>query len=317
MTKVMKKKMKKKGLSKVFTNTYNDIRKNPSLYLMILPVIIFYLLFCYKPMYGVLMAFQEYKPIKGILGSEWVGLKHFKTFFNDVYFERILTNTLRISISSLVFGFPAPVILALLLNEVKNVRFKKTIQTITYMPHFISVVVVCGLVKMFTKDTGLINQLLGYVGLECGTMLAQPQYFTEIYVLSGIWQNVGWDSIIYLSALSAVDQELYEAAKIDGAGRWRLLLHITIPSILPTIVIMLILRIGSLLSLGSEKVLLLYNQGIYETADIISTYVYRKGLQEYSWSYSTAVGLFNTIVNFILLTLANKASKKLTESSLW
>ena len=314
---VGKKKRKTKGVSSVFYNVVNDIRKNPSLYLMILPVIIFYLLFCYKPMYGILMAFQEYKPIKGVWGSNWVGLKHFKTFFNDVYFERILRNTLRISISSLLFSFPAPIILALLLNEVKNLHFKKTVQTITYLPHFISLVVVCGLVKIFTKDTGLINQLLGMVGLECGTMLAQPQYFTAIYVISGIWQHVGWDSIIYLSALSAVDQELYEAAKIDGAGRWRLVFNITLPSILPTIVIMLILRIGSLLSIGSEKVLLLYNQGIYETADIISTYVYRKGLQEYNWSYSTAVGLFNTLVNFILLTLANKASKKLTESSLW
>lgn len=299
------------------TKTIEDIKKYPGVYLMILPVIAYYILFCYRPMYGVLMAFKDFVPIKGILGSEWVGLKHFKTFFNDIYFYRILRNTVTISLSSIIVCFPMPIIFALLLNEVKGKYFVKTVQTISYMPHFISMVVICSMIKEFTKDTGIINQLLGIFGINCGTMLAQPQYFVPVYVLSEVWQQTGWDAIIYVAALAGVDQELYEAASIDGAGKMKQTWHITFPSIMPTIIVLLILRMGSVLNVGFEKIILLYNQGIYETADVISSYVYRKGLQEFNYSYSTAVGLFNSVVSFVLVMATNALSKKTTEMSLW
>lgn len=301
----------------VFVNLARDIRKEPEMYIMILPVLVYFILFHYKPMYGLLMAFQNYSPRLGISGSEWVGFTHFKTFFNDVYFFRILKNTLVISFSSLIFGFPMPIIFALMLNEVKNKYFGKAVQTISYMPYFISLVVICGMIKTFTSDTGFVTQLLLKVGIDTGTMLANSKLFLPVYIISQIWQSTGWDAIIYCAAIAGIDQELYEAAKIDGAGKWRQLLSITLPSILPTIVILLIMRVGSIMSVGSEKILLLYNPGIYETSDVISTYVYRKGLLEFSWSYSAAIGMFNSIVNMLLLVVANTVSKHATESSLW
>ena len=312
--------MKVKTLKKSknpFVLLIRDIKKQPAMYLMILPVVIYYILFHYKPMYGVLMAFQDYSPRLGISGSEWVGFRHFKTFFNDIYFFNVLKNTLVISFSSLIFGFPMPIIFALLLNEVRSKFYAKTIQTVSYMPHFISLVVICGMIKVFTADDGLITQLLLKIGIDTGTMLAKSKYFVPIYVISGIWQGTGWDAIIYLAAISAIDQQLYEAAKIDGAGKVKQLIHVTIPSILPTIVILLIMRIGSLMSVGTDKILLLYNDGILETADTIGTYIYRKGLLDFNWSYSAAVGMFNSVINVILLVTANAVSRKLTESSLW
>lgn len=302
----------------------SDLKKNRSLYIMLIPAIIFYLIFCYGPMYGAIIAFKDYSPRMGILGSEWVGLKHFISFFESPYFWRIFRNTLRISFATLVFAFPAPIILALLINELKSKKYAKLTQTITYLPHFVSLVVVCGMIKDFTLNTGLINNIL--TALTGGawqpvTLLNIPEYFVTIYVISDIWQGVGWGSIIYLSALAGIDQELYEAATIDGAGRWRQTLHVTIPGILPMIVIMLILRIGGLLSVGYEKIILLYNQATYETSDVISTFVYRRGLLaeggSNQWSYSTAVGLFNSVINFILIIAANKISNKLTDTSLW
>lgn len=294
-----------------------DFIRNKYLYLMILPVLIFYFLFHYKPMYGALMAFQNYNPAKGILGSQWVGLQSFVDLFKDFYFFRILRNTLLISVYSLIFEFPAPIILALLLNELKGKYFKVLVQTVTYVPYFVSLVVICGIIKNFTLDTGVINDIIELLGFDRVTMLQEPQFFRTIYIGSSIWQGMGWGSIIYLSALMNIDMHQYEAAVVDGAGRWKQLLHITIPGIMPTVIVMFILKMGGLMNVGFEKVILLYNPVIYETADVISSYAYRKGLQEFSWSFSATVGLFNSVINLLLLILSNKISKKVNETSLW
>lgn len=284
---------------------------------MALPVLAYYIIFHYGPMYGVIIAFKNFSPGRGILGSSWVGFQWFKDFFSSYYFGRLLRNTVLINVLNLIFSFPAPIILALLLNELRHERFKKTVQTVSYLPHFISLVVICGMIHDFTARDGIINDIVEWFGGERKTMLLEPGLFRPIYIISGIWQNVGWDSIIYLAALSSIDQELYEAAVIDGANRWKQTLHITLPGILPTIVILLIMRIGAMMNVGHEKIILLYNSNIYETADVISTFVYRKGLSQANYSYSAAVGLFNSIVNFVLIILANWFSRKATEISLW
>jgi putative aldouronate transport system permease protein len=294
-----------------------DFNLNKSLYIMVIPVLLFYILFHYKPMYGVIIAFKNFSPVKGIMGSDWVGVKHFIDFVSSMYFIRTLKNTLVINVVNLIFGFPAPIILALLVNELKNKYFSKIVQTISYLPHFISLVVVCGMIIDFTRDTGIINDIIALFGGERVTLLSNPKYFVPVFVGSDIWQGLGWGSIIYLAALAGIDQELYEAACVDGAGKWKQTLHITLPGILPTIVILLVLRIGNMLNVGFEKIILLYSPVTYETADVISSYVYRKGLQEFNFSFSAAVGLFNSIVNFILLISANKMSKKFNDSSLW
>jgi putative aldouronate transport system permease protein len=294
-----------------------DFMLNKSLYLMILPVLLFYFIFHYKPMYGAIIAFKDFSPIKGILGSPWVGLKHFYDFFDSYYFWRIVKNTMVISISSLIFGFPAPIIFALLINELRSKIFSRTVQTITYMPHFISLVVVCGLIREFTTDTGFINYLVGLFGGDRVTMLNKPELFVPIYVTSGIWQEIGFGSIIYIASIAGIDQQLYEAATIDGAGRWRQIWNVTLPGIMHTIVILLILRIGSIMNVGFEKIILLYNPVTYETSDVISTFVYRRGLLEFSFSLSAAVGLFNSVINGFLLIGANWFGKKFNETSLW
>lgn len=294
-----------------------DIRMHKGAYLIVLPVVVFYILFHYKPMYGLIIAFKNYSPAKGITGSSWAGFKHFEDFLTNPYFWRLMRNTLTISLSNLIFSFPAPIILALLLNEIKNKAFLRGSQMIMYIPHFISLVVICGMIINFTDIDGVINDLLNVFGIERKAYLNYPQYFVPIYVISDIWQGIGWNSIIYMAALTGIDTSLYEAATIDGAGRWKQTLHVTIPGILPTIIIMLLMRIGNLLSVGYEKVILLYNPLTYETADIISTYVYRKGLLEQNYSFSTAVGLFNSIISFILLIGANTLSKRCGEGSLW
>lgn len=293
-----------------------DISVNKTLYLLVLPVVAFYIIFNYIPMYGAVIAFKDFTPGKGILGSPWVGLKHFHDFFTDAYFLRSFKNTIIISLSSIVFGFPAPIILALLINEIRRKSFMKTVQTVTYLPHFISLVVICGMIKTFTAADGLIGSLFARFtdGLD---MLNVSSYFVPIYVISDIWQGVGWGSIVYLATLTGIDQELYEACRIDGAGRWKQTLHVTLPGIMPTIVIMLILRMGSLLGVGFEKIILLYNANTYETADVISSYVYRRGLQEQAWSYSSAVGLVNSVINFILIIATNWFSRKVNDVSLW
>lgn len=294
-----------------------DFKRNWYLYLMILPVLLYYALFHYKPMYGALMAFQDFVPRKGISGSEWVGFKHFINLFKNPYFFQLLRNTLTISVANLVFGFPAPILLALLLNELKLKRFGKVVQTLCYLPHFISLVVICSMVRQFCASSGIINDFLAFLNLERVDILARPDLFVPVHVLSGIWSTMGFNSIVYLSALMAVDQELYDAARVDGAGRFRQVLNVTIPCIMPTVVIMLILRIGQLMSVGYEKIILLYNPLTYETADVLSSFVYRRGLIEGSYSYSAAAGLFNSVINCTLVIVANKISQKVSDTSLW
>lgn len=294
-----------------------DWKKNKTLYFMIIPVLIFYLVFMYKPMYGAIIAFMDYRPAKGILGSDWVGVEQFVRFFHSPYFYRLIRNTIVLSIYSLLFCFTAPILLALLLNEVKGKRFKSITQTVSYLPHFISMVVAVGMIKEFCMTDGLINDIIVFFGGERSALLQNPALYRTIYIISDIWQEVGWGSIIYLAALAGIDSERYEAAAIDGAGNFRQMIHVTIPGIMPTVTIMLILRIGSLMNMGYEKTILLYNSSTYETADIISSYIYRVGLLEQNWSYSTAIGLFNSVINCILLLAANRISKKVTETSLW
>ena len=294
-----------------------DLIRNKLLYIMILPVLAYYIIFYYVPMYGAQIAFKNFSVGKGIWGSSWAGLKYFKEFMNSYYAWRIIRNTFLINILDVTFGFPAPIIFALLLNEIKRVKFKRVIQTITYMPHFISIMVISGLIIDFMSRDGLVNQVMSNFGNQPIQFMVKQEWFRTIFVGSGIWQHVGWGTIIYLAALSGIDSALYEAAMLDGAGRWKQMVHVTLPGIAPTIIILLILRLGQMMSVGSEKILLLYNPSTYETADVISTFVYRKGLLESNYSYSSAVGLFNSVINFIILLSANKISKKLTETSLW
>lgn len=297
--------------------TWKLIKKNRMVYLMVLPVVIYYILFHYKPMYGIIIAFQDYSPRKGVFGSDWVGLKHFKDFFGGYYFVRLLRNTLKLSFATLLIGFPVPIILALLINELRSKAFSKTVQTITYMPHFVSMVVLCSMIRQFVGSSGFITGFFNMFGYDGSNMLSKQSLWIPIYVISNIWQGAGWGSIVYLAALTGIDSELYDAARVDGANRWKQTLHVTFPSILPTIIIMLIMRVGQIMGVGYEKTILLYNDGIYEVADIISTYVYRMGMISREFSFSTAVGLFNSVVNFILVILANQISKKTTETSLW
>jgi len=294
-----------------------DFNRNKYKYLLILPVLVYFVLFAYKPMWGVIIAFQEYRPHLGIGGSQWVAFRHFETFFNDPYFFRLLRNTFSISILNIIFGFPAPIILAILLNEVKHIAFKRTVQTITYMPFFISMVVVCSLIRDYTSSDGIFSQIAVAFGGTPRNYLMFPQYFYPIHVISGIWETIGWNSIIFLAALTGIDPEQYEAAIIDGAGRFRRIWSITLPNLVPIITVLFILRMGGIINVGFEKIILLYNQNIYEVADVISTYVYRRGIQEAAFSFATAVGLFNSLVNVVFLVIANSLSRKFTDSSLF
>lgn len=294
-----------------------DVMKHPMVYFMLLPVVAYYLIFAYVPMYGIVSAFQDYTPSRGYFGSEWVGFKHFQDFFGSFYFERTLTNTLRISIKSLIISFPMSIIFALLINEVRSKYFVKTVQTMSYMPHFVSMVVICGLVKNFVGQDGALTDLIVMLGGERRDLLMDPAMFDPIYIGSGIWSGIGWGSIIYIAALAGIDMELYEAAKLDGANRFQSMLHVTLPGILPTISIMFILAVGGIMNVGYEKIILLYNPGIWETADVISSFTYRKGIIQGNFSYGTAVGLFNQVINFFLLFVTNKISRKLGETSLW
>ncbi|MGG1517592.1 ABC transporter permease subunit [Paenibacillus oryzisoli] len=294
-----------------------DIRSNKLLYVMLVPVLLYYVVFHYVPMYGAIIAFKDFSPRLGIWGSDWVGFEHFQAFFTGPYFWRTMKNTVLISFYQLLFGFPAPIVLALLLNEVKHALFKRTVQTVTYMPHFISLIVICGILKDFTSSEGVINDIVAFFGGTRETFLLDPSFFRTIYVSSGIWQNIGWGTIIFLAALTGIDQEQYEAARIDGAGRWKQMLNVTLPGLMPMIIILLILDIGRMMNVGFEKIILLYNPGTYETADVISSYVYRVGLQDFNYSFSSAVGLFNAAINFALLISSNWLSRKFNETSLW
>lgn len=300
------------------TRLVKDLKRNKYIYLMLLPVVLYYVVFQYGPIYGLQIAFKDYSPALGFTGSPWIGFDHFISFFNSFYFWRLLRNTLLLSIYGLVFAFPAGIILALLLNEVRSSKFKRSVQTITYMPHFISLVVVVGMLVDFTARDGLINNLLGsWFEIDAISFLNQAEWFRTLYIGSGIWQNIGWSSIIYFAAMSNIDPSLYEASTIDGAGRWKQMWHITLPGIAPTIIILLILEIGKIMAVGTEKILLMYNPMTYETADVIGTYVYRKGILESNFSFSSAVSLFNSVIAFILLVIANKISGKVSETKLW
>ena len=294
-----------------------EFKKNGILYLIVLPVIVYYFIFHYMPLYGLLMAFQDFSPRRGISGSDWVGLTHFINFFKSPDFARVVTNTLRISLSCLVFEFPAPIIMAILINELNGKYFKRTIQTISYLPHFISLVVICGMIKTFVEPDGIIGSVFAKITGNGSSMLSQSKMFLPIYVVSNIWQSIGWESIIYLAALMNIDPQLYEAADIDGAGKIAKIMKITLPSIAMTVVTMFILRVGRIMSVGYEKIILLYNPAIYDRSDVISSLVYRMGFSNQNWSYSAAVGLINSAVNMILLITTNTVSRKMTDTGLW
>lgn len=308
-TKVKKKKTFKQQIKKALTSW--------QLYLMVLPLVVYFIVFHYLPMYGVQIAFKDFKPALGIWGSPWVGLKHFKRFFEMHYASRLIWNTLSLSLYSLIAGFPMPIILALAFNEIKDGKYKKFVQTVTYAPNFISIVVIVGMVITFlSPSTGIINHALELFGIEAQHFMEDPKWFRHIYVLSGIWQTTGWGTIIYLAALSGIDNQLHEAAMIDGASRLQRLWYINIPVLVPTMTIILIMNFGNVMSVGFEKAFLMQNALNMQTSDIIATFTYRTGLLEGQYSYSAAIGLFNSVINLILLLSVNKISSKYSDTSL-
>lgn len=294
-----------------------DLKNHWQIYLMALPVVAYFLIFNYAPMVGIIMGFQKYQINKGILGSRWVGFDNFIRFFNSPNFWRTLRNTLLISFYGLIFSFPLPIIFALCLNEVRNTRFKKIVQTISYLPYFISVVVVVSILYDFGKSQGLITLIANKFGWTGGAVISSPKWFRSLYIGSNLWQHLGYNSIIFISALAAIDPTLYEAAKIDGANRWQQTLHVTIPGIASTIVVLLILRLGQIMGVGYEKIILMYGPSTYETADVISSYVYRVGVIDADYSYSTAINLFNSVVNLVILWVSNTISRKVNDTSIW
>lgn len=307
-----------KGKRKGKAGALRRIGRCWQLYVLMLPALVYILLFAYKPMYGILIAFKDFSMKKGILASPWVGFKNFERLFSSYWFPIILKNTLTISLLSLVIGFPIPIILALLLNEVRSNKFRSMVQTFSYAPHFISMVVMCGMVAMFlSPTTGVVNKLLNALGMESVFFMQEAGLFKWVYVLSGVWQGTGWSSVIYFAALSGVDKSLLEAADMDGATRLQKIWHVNLPVILPTILVMLILQCGSLLSVGYEKAYLLQTSSNLTGSEIISTYVYKVGLVQSDFSFSTAAGLFNTVVNCIILISANQLSKKVAKTGLF
>ncbi|WP_018751984.1 ABC transporter permease [Paenibacillus sanguinis] len=303
---------------KVKRKTWIQVKRNYELYLFLLPIMIVYLVFRYYPMYGVQIAFKDFSPSLGIWGSEWVGFQHFIDFFNSYNFWDIINNTLILSFMSLIFSFPAPIIIAIMLNQMMGKRYKKFIQTVIYAPHFISTVVLVGMLHVFlSPNSGIVNHLIAFFGGEPILFMADEGWFRPLYVLSGIWQETGFSTIIYLAALAGVNPELHEAAIVDGASKWKRIWYVDIPSILPTIVILLILALGNIMSIGFEKAFLMQSDLNYATSNIIPTYVYEQGIQKAQYSFSTAVGLFNSIINILLIVTVNRIAKKLTETSLW
>ena len=301
-------------------NLWRRIARNWGLYLLLLPALTLLICFTYKPMYGVLIAFKEYKPVKGILGSAWADpwYKYFKKFFDSFQFKTTIRNTLVITLYSMLVMFPLPIVLALGVNQLKNRTYRKIFQTVTYMPHFISTVVMVGLLTLLlSPGSGLLGAICGMLGIEAPNFLGQPSAFKHLYVWSAVWQHVGWDSIIYIAALSSVDPSLYEAATVDGATNLQKIKYVDIPMLVPTAVIMLIMRFGSLMSLGFEKVYLMQNDLNLTASEVISTYVYKIGIINVQYSYSAAINLFSTVINFILLVLVNQISKKVSDNSLW
>lgn len=312
---------KKKNLNSVakwFKELPHNLYKTRYLQLLALPGLIYYIIFHYIPMYGVIIAFKDYKIKLGIMGSPWVGFYQFERFFNHPEFWRLIRNTLLLNCYRLIFTFPIPILFALLLNELRGKHYKKFVQTVSYLPHFISLPAIIGMLFMFLSPTdGVINNIIKAVGMEPVYFMAQPEWFRPLYILSEIWTSTGWGAIIYIAALSNVNSELYESAAMDGASRIKMMWHVSLPSIAPTVVIMLLLQVGRMMSLGSEKVLLMQSPITYETSDVISTFVYRRGLQYAEYSFSTAVEVFNSFINILLLTIANTVSSKLSDNSLW
>jgi putative aldouronate transport system permease protein len=297
---------------------FRKIAERWQLYILLLPALIFMVLFAYKPMYGVFIAFQRYSLRGGIWGSKWIGFENFIRLFNSYWFPIILKNTLSISALSIVIGFPFPIIVALLANEIRAPNIKRTFQTVSYAPHFISTVDMFGMIYLIrNQDNGIINRLIGIAGIDPVYFMQKPGLFKWVYVLSGIWQEAGWGAIIYIAALSGVDSSLIEAAGIDGATRLQKIVHINLPAIMPTIIILFILRCGSLLSVGYEKVYLLQNDAILSGSEVISTYVYKMGLERQDFGFSTATGLFNSLINAGILIIVNSISRKISETSLW
>ena len=287
-------------------------------FLMTLPLILYYVIFRYLPLAGLSFAFTDFRPGGTLVNSAFVGLRWFREFFSSIYFTRVVFNTVALSVLTLIFGFPIPILFSLLLNEVRHSSFKRIIQTLSYLPHFISVVVVVGMLYNFLSPVnGIVNILIDKLGGKPINFLAEPNWFRPIYIISGVWQSFGWESIIYIAAISSIDPQLYEAATIDGANRWQMAWRVTFPSILPTMVILLILNVGKLMSVGFEKIILMYSPPTYETADVISTFVYRKGLVEARYSFGVAVDLFNSVINFLLVIGTNKFAKRLSDISLW
>jgi len=297
------------------------LKKDLFIYILLIPGLLYYLVFRYIPMFGIVIAFKNYNPYQGLQGifdAPWVGMTYFTQFFKSINFWRLIRNTFLISFYGLIWGFPAPIILSLLINEVRNKHFKKLVQTVSYLPHFLSAVIVCGILRnILSVDGGAINILVKALGGTPLYFLGEPQYFRTIMTASGIWQGVGWSSIIYLAAIIGIDQQLYESAQVDGANVFQKMWHITIPGILPLISIMLILRVGDLLTVGYEKILLLYSPLTYSTADVISTYVYREGLIGLKYSYTTAINMFVSVISLVLVVVSNAASKKMGQEGVW
>jgi len=306
-----------RGIYKQKFSLYRDIQRNKAVYVMALPMILFYLVFRYLPMPGLVIAFQEYNIFRGFSASKWIGLENFIRFLGGNYAGRLIYNTFIINVYSILFGFPAPIILALMINEMRSKGAKKVVQTISYMPHFISMVVVCGIIIDFCRTDGIFNMMFQLFGITPVNLLTKPELFKGIYVGSSIWQSMGWSSIIYLATLSTVDPNLYDAAKIDGAGRISQIIHISLPALAPVIIVQFIMRVGHMLNVGFEKIILLYNPMTYKTADVISSYIYRAGLQEANYGFGTAVGIFNSIINIIILCTVNGCFKRFAKQSLW
>lgn len=294
-----------------------DIKKHKLVYLMAIPMVLFYVIFDYAPMGGLIMAFQDFKITKGFFRSDFVGFDNFLKFFNNHYFWDLVRNTFMLNVYDIIFCFPVPIFIALLLNELRGKWVKGGLQTMMYMPNFISTVILCGLVLDFCAREGVVNDILSWFGFKRTNLMMNASLFKPIFIATNVWSLAGWTSIVYMAALSNINTELYDAAYVDGCGRWKRLWHVTLPGILPTVITMTILRMGSMMSVGYEKIILLYNDMTMKEADVISSYVYRMGIQGGSFGYSTAVGLFNAVINVVLLIVANKVSRKLTETSLW
>ena len=307
-----------KAKNEKWANIKKIIYRDRYLFLMFAPIFIYYIVFHYLPMTGAIIAFKDYKPGRGIYNGEWVGLKWFIQYFKSPYAFRTIRNTILISFYQIAIGFPIPILFAVCVTEIKQMAFRRVVQTVSYLPHFISTVVLVGMMKqMFTMNNGIVNKFVVMFGGDIINFLSDPAWFRTMYVGSGIWQSFGFSSIIYIAAITGIDPTLYEAGKIDGITKFKEAWYITLPMISQTVVTLFILRLGNILSVGFEKVFLMYSPAVYETADVISTYVYRKGIESTTYSFASAVGLFNSVVNFMFVFIANQVSRKLTDSSLW